>query len=232
MKLVDKAPATIAENLALEEALLLNAEAGGPEVLRIWETQAHAIVVGAAGKLSHEVDENACASDGVPIYRRSTGGGAVLIGPGCLHFSLILRLDRHPALGDLHASYRHILGRFAQAFSASVDGISDLTIGMRKISGNAQQRKRTHLLHHGTLLYAFDVGLIERYLKSPPRAPDYRAGRSHADFVTNVSLPRERLVEIVKEAWPTIGTMDDVPMSLVRQLVAEKYGNDSWTRRR
>lgn len=30
--------------------------------------------------------------------------------------------------------------------------------------------------------------LIERYLKKPPRAPAYRAGREHAAFVTNLPL--------------------------------------------
>ena len=39
-------------------------------------------------------------------------------------------------------------------------------------SGNAQQRKRSHLLHHGSLLYDFDLKLIGRYL-----TPEDVAGR-------------------------------------------------------
>src|SRR5258706_12613484 len=34
----------------------------------------------------------------------------------------------------------------------------------RKFSGNSLRVKRTHLLYHGTLLYAFDLGLIEKCL--------------------------------------------------------------------
>jgi lipoate-protein ligase A len=31
-----------------------------------------------------------------------------------------------------------------------------------------------------------DVSLIERYLKHPKREPDYRKGRKHSEFVTNL----------------------------------------------
>src|SRR5438309_11265473 len=85
---------TLAENLALDEALLLDAETGGPEVLRLWQWPRHAVVLGAGGKLADDVYEDACRADGVPILRRSSGGGSVLLGSGCLLFSLVLRLDR------------------------------------------------------------------------------------------------------------------------------------------
>src|ERR1700733_14347192 len=101
---------SLVENLALDEALLLHAEAGGPEVLRLWQWPTHAVVLGAGGRLADDVEEDAGQTDGVPIMRRSSGGGSVLLGPGCLLFSLILRFDRDPALSDLHASYRFILG--------------------------------------------------------------------------------------------------------------------------
>ena len=38
MYFLDLTLPTLAENLALDEALLLDAEAGGPEVLRLWWT--------------------------------------------------------------------------------------------------------------------------------------------------------------------------------------------------
>src|SRR6185503_10807307 len=110
MTFLDLTLPTLAENLALDEALLLDAEAGGPEVLRLWEWPRHAVVLGAGGKLADDVNEDACLADGVPITRRSSGGGTVLLGSGCLLFSLILHFERDPALGDLHASYRYILG--------------------------------------------------------------------------------------------------------------------------
>src|SRR5262249_17429234 len=181
--------------------------------------------------------EAACRADDVPIARRSSGGGTVLLGPGCLCFSLILRFDRDPALADLHASYRYILGRIAarlaeQVAHVGMNGSSDLTLGERKFSGNEQPRKRTHPLHHGTLLHAFDFELMARYLKSPPRQPEYRRQRSHADFLTNLPIAGEMLGELMREIWDAREALPRWPEAMVSKLVAEKYATDEWTRRR
>src|SRR5262245_30327286 len=183
MVFLDLTLPTPEDNLALDEALLLQAESGqAGEALRLWEWPRPAVVLGSACKLADDVDEAACAADGVHLLRRSSGGGTVLLGPGCLLYSLVLRFDRDPALVEVRPSYRYVLGAVLDALGlpgAEQAGVSDLAIGGRKFSGNAQQRKRHHLLHHGTLLYAFDPALVGRYLKMPPRQPEYRAGRPH-----------------------------------------------------
>lgn len=233
MHLLDLTLPTLAENVALDEALLLDAEAGGPELLRLWEWPTPGVVVGAAGRLHEEVHVDACAADSVPIVRRSSGGGAVLLDRGCLLFSLILRLDRDPALSDLHASYRWILGRIQAALAdVTLQGWSDLALGDRKISGNAQQRKRTHLLHHGSLLYAMDTASIARYLKMPPRRPEYRRERDHAAFVTNLPVSADRLRQSLREAWQADAPLAKWPEAVTRRLVEEKYAREEWTRRR
>src|SRR5947208_11415629 len=97
MRLLDLTLPSAAANLALDEALLLEAEAGrGGEVLRLWEWPAPAVVLGSACVLRDDVDEDACAAGGVPILRRSSGGGTVLLGSGCLCFSLVLAMERTP----------------------------------------------------------------------------------------------------------------------------------------
>src|SRR5262245_32377137 len=116
MHLLDLTLPTAAENVALDEALLLEAESGiGGEVLRFWECPTAAVVLGAAGVLADDVDEARCRADGAPVVRRSSGGGTVLLGPGCLLFTLVLRTARSPELGAVGASYRHILGRTVAA---------------------------------------------------------------------------------------------------------------------
>jgi lipoate-protein ligase A len=228
---------TLAENLALDEALLLDAQDGGPSTLRFWNWSTLAVVVGAGGKLDDEVELERCQLDGVPVVRRGSGGGSVVIGPGCFLYSLVLPIDLNPALADLNASYRFIMGRIANALSthlpgAHPDGISDLVWNGRKISGNAQQRKRTHILHHGTILDNFDLPLISRYLKHPPRMPDYRENRPHDAFVTNTHLGDTLLSEIIQSCWQASGQCSNWPMDRVRQLVADKYGDDHWHNRR
>src|SRR5437870_3080210 len=116
MDFVDITLSTLPENLALDEALLLEAEAGrGGEVLRVWEWPTPAVVLGAGGKVADDVDEAACTSAGVPLARRASGGGTVLLGRGCLLYSLMLRYDRAPELGAINPSYHFILGRVIEA---------------------------------------------------------------------------------------------------------------------
>jgi len=237
MQLLDLTLPELADNLALDEALLLHAEAGGPEVLRFWEWQRLAVIIGAGGKWAEEADAPACQRDGVPVMRRSSGGGAVLLGPGCLCFSLVLAYDRHPALSDLHASYRFILEATAAALAPLAPGIapagiSDLAIADKKCSGNSQQRKRTHLLHHGTLLCSFELANISRYLAHPPREPEYRCRRSHGEFVANLGASVSDAKQRLAAAWQADQPIERWPKEIVRKLVAEKYGHAEWHRRR
>src|SRR5437868_2848192 len=91
MYFLEKTLPTLAENLALDEALLLEAEAGrGGEVLRLWEWPLPAVVLGAGCRLAEDVDEERCRADGVPVLRRASGGGTVLLGAGCLLYTLVL----------------------------------------------------------------------------------------------------------------------------------------------
>src|SRR6478735_11072929 len=91
----DRTLTTLDANLALDEAFLLAAEAGeGGEWLRFWEWSDHAVILGAGGSVALDVNEGTCRTDGVPIHRRSSGGGTVLLGRGCLLFSLVLSFQR------------------------------------------------------------------------------------------------------------------------------------------
>ena len=237
MHFLDLSLPTPGENLALDEALLLEAEAGrGPEALRLWEWPHPAVVLGAGCRLTEDVDEPACRADGVPVLRRSSGGGTVLLGAGCLCFSLILAYGRSPLLEDVRPSYRFILGRIREALGEPLPGIdlagvSDLAAGGRKFSGNAQQRKRHFLLHHGTILYDFDLPRIGRYLRLPARQPDYRLGRPHDDFVINLPLTAQEIRNRLRTAWEAEGEVD-WPRERVRQLVAGKYDDPGWVYRR
>ncbi len=235
MRLLDLTLPTPVDNLALDEALLLEAEAGGPEALRLWEWPTPAVVLGSGCVLAEDVDEPACRADGVPVLRRSSGGGTVLLGRGCLLFSLVLRFERAPELAEVRPSYRFILGKVLEALAvpgAEQAGISDLAVAGRKFSGNAQQRKRHHLLHHGTILYAFDAAGVGRYLRQPPRQPEYRAGRPHESFLCNVPLPAGEIKERLCARWGVDPDGGAWPAGRVRELVEQKYGREEWARRR
>ena len=238
MQFLDLTLPTPEENLALDEALLSLAEqTEGSEVLRVWEVKAPCVVLGHFCRVADDVNESACAADGVPVRRRVSGGGTVLIGPGCLNFSLVLDARLRPELVDVSRSHVLILDRIAEVLAArkpriGFDGTSDLCLDGRKFSGNAQRRRRNWLLHHGTLLYNFPLEHIGRYLLEPPRQPTYRAHRPHSDFVTNFPAQAAWLVEGFRLAWAADDPLPVWPREMTAQLVRSRYARPEWIRRR
>jgi lipoate-protein ligase A len=238
MRFLDLTLPSGAENLALDEALLLEAESGrGGEVLRLWEWPHYAAVLGAGCVLADDVDEDACRADGVPVLRRASGGGTVLLGPGCLCYSLVLAYERGPALREITPSYVYILNRLREALAGLLPdieqaGTSDLAAAGLKFSGNAQQRRRNHLLHHGTLLYDFDLLRIGRYLRMPARRPEYRGQREHEAFVRNLPAGADVLKRRLRDGWRADVEVTDWPREAVGQFAEEKYTREEWVRRR
>src|SRR5712691_11797791 len=128
MRLLDLSLPTPEENLALDEELLNDIEAG--ETLRFWESNTWFVAIGK----SQRMDQVVCAEAGVPGLRRASGGGAVVLGPGCLNFALSLSLSKRPELRDVRGSITTILGAIVGALK--IDGLelrgqSDLAIGGR-----------------------------------------------------------------------------------------------------
>jgi lipoate-protein ligase A len=246
---------TPAENLALDEALLDHAEENDAEfeVLRIWESPQPIVVVGRSSRVEQEVDLAACRARQIPVLRRSSGGAAIVAGPGCLMYAVVLSYTIRPELRDLRRAHAHVLDRIGAALQRAIAhigkvmraGTSDLVIAnfdqsalqsairnpqseIRKFSGNSLRAKRRHFLYHGTLLYNFDLSLIETCLRAPPRQPEYRAARSHRDFVMNLPASQSALIRAVDDAWPTTGELKDWPATRVADLVAERFGRDDW----
>jgi len=225
-------------NIALDEALLEAAEAGpGPcESLRIWEPAAPLVVVGRSSQVAREVRLDECRRRGVPLIRRSSGGLSVVAGPGCLMWAVVLSYELRPELRMLDVAHRFVLATLVAGLGRVAPGIvargtSDLAIGSRKASGNSVRCKQRHLLYHGTLLYDFPLPLVGELLAEPPRAPEYRAGRSHDDFLVNLPATRDQLVDALIAAWGADEPLPAWPERLVDRLVAEKHGRDTWNLR-
>jgi len=260
---------SVAENLALDEALLEAAHAGrlaGP-VVRVWMATAPAVVLGSSSRLDDEVDRAACAAAGVSIVRRPSGGLSVVLGPGCLMWSVITpRSGADEAAGmsidAIHAATLEPLAAALRAAGRMVvrQGTSDLALTAadfacggspaaavpepRKVSGNALRVRRHGVLYHGTLLDQFDLDLVGRVLRHPPREPGYRGGRPHGAFLANLGLGRERLEAVVRSAFQVAcrasppeacGHAADRragwPLDRVAALVRERYAAVAWTER-
>jgi lipoate-protein ligase A len=242
VRLLDQTLSSPEENLALDEALLMQLESALDEereplpceTLRLWESPVPFVTLGAGSRARDEVDRELCHADGLPLLRRCSGGGTVVLGPGCLNFTLILSLELRPELRDVRASYDRLLG--ALAGSIALEGLgragpSDLAYHGRKFSGNAQLRKRSSLLHHGTILYGFNLGLVDRYLPVPRLIPQYRRGRSHRDFLCNLPWNVQQVRAALARAFEA-NDASGAELPEYSRLVAEKYAQSSWIERR
>src|SRR5665213_1107089 len=97
------------ENIVFDEVLFNLAEkheAG--EFLRFWESSRIFIVLGRIGNENVDVNADNVQKDSIPVLRRSSGGGTVLQGPGCLNYTLVLSKQKYSELNDLRKSYEWI----------------------------------------------------------------------------------------------------------------------------
>ncbi|MBX7164858.1 MAG: hypothetical protein K1X74_00795 [Pirellulales bacterium] len=227
-----------AANVALDEALLMAAEAAPApvEYLRLWESATPMVVVGRSSRVADEVDEAACLAAGTPIVRRASGGAAIVAGRGCLMYAVVLSTALRPEVQAVAEAHRLVLGRLVEALARRWPGVarrgtSDLAWHERKFSGNSLRVRRTHVLYHGTLLYGFDLASVERWLRMPPRQPTYRDGRAHGAFLTNLPAQRDELCAALVEASGAEPLPGELPLELTERLVAERYSQEAWNNR-
>ena len=234
--------------LATEELLLNDVEAGGPEVLCFWESPRPFVVLGYGQVADREADLEACNVARVPVLRRESGGGAVLQGPGSLNYALFLRQDSDTALATVSGTNQWILERNRRALQSllplalipSIRGHTDLALTgidgvARKVSGNAQRRRRTALLFHGTLIYS--LAELQRsasleLLRSPSSEPEYRGNRGHLDFLTSIPVAAATLRAAWIQEWGAQTPGFGPEPQAIQDLVASRYHLDTWNLRR
>ncbi len=226
---------SIAENLALDEALLDEAQAShvGGETLRIWQAQSPFVVLGRSSRIADEVQQSSTTELSVPVFRRISGGATVVAGPGCMFYALVLSLEQRPQLRMLDVAHQFVMGGLQSALKPlspqlEFDGTCDLVVAGRKVSGNSVRLVRDWMLYHGTLLLDMDLTLADRLLKHPPREPEYRGGRSHAEFLANLQLPYSTVAAALRSHWPADTQHGSIPLGRIESLVSEKYSQDSW----
>jgi lipoate-protein ligase A len=238
MKYLDVTFPDAAQNIACDEALLELFERtdGEAELLRLWQPDTYFIVLGHGNKWRDEVEASACAAEGIAVLRRCSGGGTVMQGPGCLNYSLILRQNNF-AGASIRSAFDFVLERHRSSLEplvgapVSIRGISDLAIGERKFSGNAQYRKRRYVLVHGTFLLDFDLPSMEKFLKIPTNQPEYRCQRRHEDFLINLEIPVATLRQALRSCWGAESEFCEMPSQTIEQLLHCRYRRTDWNQK-
>lgn len=237
-------------NMALDEVCLNGIAAGKvPPTIRLYRWKPSAVSIGYFQSLKREVDIEKCKELGVDVVRRQTGGGAVYHDyEGELTYSVLAPVDFFPK--NIIESYRVICGWIIDALNklgieSEFIPINDIVTGGKKISGNAQTRRKGVLLQHGTILYKVDVKKMFSLLKIPDEKMRDKMIAAVEERVTsltalNPELKFEELEGTFMDSFklkalslkPSLDIVDgewsEDELSAARKLASDKYGAEEW----
>ena len=232
-----------AESAALDEAILEAHIAGEvPSTLHFYVRAQPTISIGYFQKVSESIDAAEAERRGVAIVRRKSGGSSIYTDPGQLIYGLVVHERELPA--SRSDSFRAVCTALAAAISAfGVDAryrpMNDIEVGGRKVSGNAQLRRKGSVLQHGTVIVDTDLEAMDAVLrvdrsKNPSVSrPSERVARlssflakapSIEEVKQSVTMEFSRTFEVEFER----GALTESESATVSRLVGEHYSRREW----
>jgi lipoate-protein ligase A len=247
-------PASGAENMALDEALMDRARQTGEWVLRVYSWNAPTISLGRNQSARGRYDLDRFSELGLDVVRRPTGGRAIL------HDREITYSVTAPVrdAGDLRESYDrinrlllaglHSLGVAATVATPATRGVApgmapcfdepstgELTLDGRKLAGSAQWRSEDALLQHGSILVADDQSVLAtlalgeaRGIPAPATLTDALGA---APLLADVASALADAVRTLEDGNAQPLLLDDELRARASALVV-RYVDDAWTWRR
>ncbi len=194
------------ENVPIYEQLLLE-----ERLLRIDDRNfcilshgsSKSIVMGISGKPHELIDVEKAKTQNIPIIKRFSGGGTVFIDENTLFVTFIFNRDMH----DFEPFPEKIHNWCTQFYEKVFEGKpfsfreNDYTLEEKKCGGNAQYIKKQRWLHHTSFLWDYAEAHMQ-LLHHPSKAPKYRQGRHHTDFLCKLKdyfLSKEEFFERIQQ---------------------------------
>jgi|688.fasta_scaffold13698_12 lipoate-protein ligase A len=171
----------IFEQLQLEEALL---RADQRNWCLLNSHSSPAIVMGISGKADLLIDRAFYLQKPLPLIRRFSGGGTVVVDENTLFVTFILN-KKDTGISNCPRKVMEWTGEIYRSSLPELDfqiRENDYTLGDKKFGGNAQYMQKDRWLHHTSLLWDYDPQKMD-YLLYPPKTPAYREKRPHTDFL-------------------------------------------------
>jgi len=143
---------------------------------------------------AQELDLEHCRRQGLPVFRREVGGGAVYLDRHQLFWQVVLRRD-HPLVSlNREAFYRRFLAPVVGVYralgvGAGVAPINDVAVERRRIAGTGAGEIGDCIVFVGNLMRRFDCAAMAQTLRAPD--PEFR--RSYQQYMERelTSLRRE-----------------------------------------
>ncbi len=179
--------------LAADECLAHRVGAGTSQpTLRLYTYRSSCALVGRFQNTDNEINLAYCESHGIPLNRRPTGGGAIIMGKDQLGIALCIpgREEdsyRHARELMAHFSAGIISGLEAPGIQATFQGKNDVEIQNRKVAGLGVYRApEGGLLFHASVLVDLDIAFMLRVLKTPFEKITDKAIATVAERVTTI----------------------------------------------
>ncbi|MCL7043722.1 hypothetical protein MKW94_012819 [Papaver nudicaule] len=188
----------ILEQLHLEEKLLRTSSENWCIVND--GTISPAIVMGMSGKPAELLEVESVIRDRIPVIKRFTGGGTVIVDHGTIFVTFICnRID----VPSVQPYPQPIMSWSGLLYDEVFQGIGDFHLrendyvfGNCKFGGNAQSITKNRWVHHTSFLWDYETKNMA-YLKQPRRVPKYRSERNHLEFICRMKeyMPRSAFIE-------------------------------------
>jgi len=171
-RFIDTGIISASENMALDECILCSVDSEeAPNTFRIMRFSPTCVLVGRNQNVFDEVNLDYCNDNDIPVNRRITGGGAILMQPSTIGWELVARKDILPGK-KIEDIYRFLCGGVVDALNTlGVDAAfrphNDIEVNGRKISGTGGTEYGDTFLFHGTILVDFDIESMLKCLNTP-----------------------------------------------------------------
>ncbi|MDN5345045.1 MAG: lipoate---protein ligase [Clostridia bacterium] len=215
-RLLDTGSRTAAENMALDEVLLIARYQGiAPNTIRFLQFNPPCVLVGFHQVVEQEVRLEYCRREGIEINRRITGGGALFWDTSQLGWEVITTLDYPGVSRRLEHLYAQLCGAVARALQrlgvpAAYRPRNDIEVRGRKISGTGGTELGGAFLYQGTLLINFDVETMLRALRIPTEKLKAKEIDSLKERVTCLKWELGRVP----------------PLATIKQVIAEEFSRE------
>ncbi|MCD5415253.1 MAG: lipoate--protein ligase [Clostridiales bacterium] len=222
--------------LAAEEYLL---EKFDEEVFMLWRT-VPTLMIGRNQNTMAEINSEYVRENDIVVVRRITGGGTIYSDLGNTLFTFISN-EGNESFANFEKFARPIIDVLHKlGVNAEFSGRNDILIDGKKISGNAQYRHKSQLLHHGSLLFSSDMRDLGKALKPSKLKLESKSVESVRSRVTNISSHLKEPISIIKfnqliyehieELYTNSRTytFNEVDLKQINEIMITRYSSWDW----
>jgi lipoate-protein ligase A len=199
-------------------------KADTPNTIIMVSPNAPYVCIGYHQDMQKEVDLEYCAANGLPVYRREVGGGAVYLDNGQLFTQWIFhKEDLSTSLEDRFKLYIDPLVQTYQALGINANHrpINDVHVEGKKIGGTGAAQMGIAEVVVGSLMYTFDKKTMSKVLKVPSEKMRDKIFESLEAYMTTMT---EQL-----GSTPDRTMVKDLYMKKVSEALGMEVYEGEWT---